>query len=208
MARIRFDDGWSYRAPLGPFAALEGARAELTPVTLPHDALRDEERRADVPSRGASAYYPQGAYTYLKSFEVPIEWAEKLIFIELQGVYRHAMVFVNEEFAGNRANGYARFVLDLTPYIKAGRPNQLRIEVRSGQDSRWYSGAGLHRTVVLHVTDPVTDSGRRRRDHHAQRGARAGRRRGRDQDRQRRVAHSCRHPHHPDPGPGRRRSRS
>ncbi len=155
MARIRFDDGWSYRAPLGPFAALEGARAELTPVTLPHDALRDEERRADVPSRGASAYYPQGAYTYLKSFEVPIEWAEKLIFIELQGVYRHAMVFVNEEFAGNRANGYARFVLDLTPYIKAGRPNQLRIEVRSGQDSRWYSGAGLHRTVVLHVTDPV-----------------------------------------------------
>ena len=99
-----------------------------------------------MPSKGASAYYPPGAYTYLKSFDVPVEWAEKLIFLELQGVYRHAMVFVNEEFAGNRANGYARFVLDLTPYIKAGRPNQLRIEVRSGQDSRWYSGAGLHRT--------------------------------------------------------------
>jgi beta-galactosidase len=155
MARIPFDDDWSYRLPLGPFAVLEGAAAELTPVTLPHDALRDAERRADVPSKGANAYYPAGAYTYLKSFDVPVEWAEKLIFLELQGVYRHAMVFVNEEFAGNRANGYARFVLDLTPFVTAGKPNQLRIEVRSGQDSRWYSGAGLHRSVLLHVTDPV-----------------------------------------------------
>src|SRR6476620_6455117 len=113
MARIPFDDDWSYRRPLGPFATLEGATAEQTPVTLPHDALRDEERRADVPSKGASAYYPPGAYTYVKSFDVPTEWAEKLIFLELQGAYRHAMIFVNEEFVGNRADGYARFVLDL-----------------------------------------------------------------------------------------------
>jgi hypothetical protein len=155
MARIPFDDDWSYRRPLGPFATLEGATAEQTPVTLPHDALRDEERRADVPSKGASAYYPPGAYTYVKSFDVPTEWAEKLIFLELQGAYRHAMIFVNEEFVGNRADGYARFVLDLTPYVRAGQPNQLRVEVRSGQDSRWYSGAGLHRSVVLHVTDPA-----------------------------------------------------
>ena len=27
--------------------------------------------------------------------------------------------------------------------------------MRSGQDSRWYSGAGLHRPVVLHVDEPV-----------------------------------------------------
>ncbi|HEY5840420.1 MAG TPA: glycoside hydrolase family 2 TIM barrel-domain containing protein, partial [Mycobacterium sp.] len=155
MARIPFDDGWSYRLPLGPFAVMEGAGAELTPVTLPHDALRDTERHADAPSRGAGAYYPPGAFTYLKTFDVPAEWAEKLVFLEFQGAYRHAMVFVNEEFAGNRADGYARFVIDATPYLITGQPNQLRVETRSGQDSRWYSGAGLHRSIVLHVTNPV-----------------------------------------------------
>jgi beta-galactosidase len=155
VARIPFDDGWSVRLPLGPFAAILGADAEPSPVTLPHDALRDAERSADVPSKGAGAYYPPGAYTYLKTFDVPAEWTDKLIFLEFQGAYRHATFFVYEEFAGNRADGYARFVIDATPYVKPGQPNQLRVEVRSGQDSRWYSGAGLHRSVVLHVTDPV-----------------------------------------------------
>ena len=71
--------------------------------------------------------------------------------LEFQGAYRHAMVFVNEEFAGNRASGYARFLVDITPYLRFGGSNQVRVEVRSGQDSRWYSGCGLHRPVVLHV---------------------------------------------------------
>ena len=155
MARIPFDDGWTYRLPRGPFAAIEGVGVEPTPVRLPHDALRDEERAPNVPSKGAGAYYPPGAYTYLKSFDVPAAWSEKLIFLEFQGAYRHPMVFVNEEFAGNRADGYARFVIDATPYLTAGQSNHLRVETRSRQDSRWYSGAGLHRSVVLHVTDPV-----------------------------------------------------
>ncbi len=113
------------------------------------------ERSPDVPSKGASAYFPPGAYTYLKSFDVPADWAGKLVSLEFQGAYRHATVFVNEEFAGNRADGYARFVIDTTPYLRFGETNRLRVEVRSGQDSRWYSGAGIHRPVVLHVVDPL-----------------------------------------------------
>jgi hypothetical protein len=65
------------------------------------------------------------------------------------------MVFVNDEFAGNRAGGYARFLVDITPYLRFGGANEVRVEVRSGQDSRWYSGCGLHRPVVLHVDGPV-----------------------------------------------------
>ena len=155
MTPIPFTDGWSFGEPQGPFAALQGASIHPTPVRLPHDAMRDAERRPDVPSKGASAYYPPVDVTYLKTFDVPESWADKLVSLEIQGAYAHAMVFVNDDFAGNRASGYARFFVDLTPYLHLGEPNEVRIEMRSGQDSRWYSGAGLYRPVVLHVRDLV-----------------------------------------------------
>ena len=78
MTRQPFNTGWSYRQPVGPFA-VQAADAAPTPVTLPHDALRDAVRAADVPSRGAGAYYPAGAFTYLATLDVPAEWAERVV---------------------------------------------------------------------------------------------------------------------------------
>ncbi|MHA6526062.1 glycoside hydrolase family 2 TIM barrel-domain containing protein [Tessaracoccus sp. G1721] len=155
MNAIPFNDDWTYRLPLGPFAAANGEDAQPTPVRLPHDALRDTDRTPEAPGKGAGAYYPHAGFTYLKAFQAPEEWRGKLVRLEIQGAYRRAQVFLNDEFAGNRADGYARFFVDLTPYLRYGQENALRIEVRSGQDSRWYSGSGLHRPVVLHVDDPV-----------------------------------------------------
>jgi hypothetical protein len=152
---IPFNDGWAYRRPLGPFAAIDGDESVPIPVRLPHDALRDEQRSPDAPGRGAGAYYPRGAFAYVKRFPVPQEWDGRLVRLEIQGAFRHAQVFLNDELAGNRADGYARFLVDLTPYLLPGTDNELRIEVRSGEDSRWYSGAGLHRPVLLHVDAPV-----------------------------------------------------
>ena len=153
MTTTTFTDGWTYRTPLGPFAAAGTDAVEATPVRLPHDALRDADRFADAPSKGGAAYHPAGAYSYVKEFDVPAEWAGKVVRLEVQGAYRRAMVFLNDEFAGNRADGFARFFVDLTPYLRHGARNTLRIEVRSGEDSRWYAGAGLHRPVLLHVDE-------------------------------------------------------
>ena len=155
MTRESFNAGWAYRRPLGPFAAAEGAAVPPTPVTLPHDALRDADRDPAAPSKGATAYYPTGAYSYTKTFHAPPEWVDKSVRLEFEGAYRHAMVFVNDELAGNRADGYARFWVDIKPYLRLDASNELRVEVRSGQDSRWYSGCGLHRPVFLHVDEPV-----------------------------------------------------
>jgi beta-galactosidase len=155
MTRTSFTDGWSYRTPLGPFAAAGDGAVTATPVRLPHDALRDAERSAEAPSKGGAAYSPAGAYTYLKDFDAPADWAGKVVRLEIQGAFRRAMVFLNDEFAGNRADGFARFFVDLTPFLRFGAANTLRIEVRSGEDSRWYAGAGLHRPVLLHVDEAV-----------------------------------------------------
>ncbi|HXH33979.1 MAG TPA: glycoside hydrolase family 2 TIM barrel-domain containing protein [Plantibacter sp.] len=150
-----FTSDWIVRAPRGPFAAVQGGADDSLAVTLPHDALRDAERSPDAPAKGGAAYYPAGAFSYVKTFQVPQEWAGRVVRLEVQGAFRHAMVSVNDEFAGNRADGFARFFIELTPFLRFGETNTLRIEVRSGQDTRWYAGAGLHRPVLLHVDEPT-----------------------------------------------------
>ncbi|KAA9085439.1 glycoside hydrolase family 2 TIM barrel-domain containing protein [Microbacterium radiodurans] len=154
MAVTTLATGWHYRTPVGPFGGVFDA-VPVTPVRLPHDALRDETRTPDAPARGAAAYYPNAGYTYLRDLEVPESWRGRIVRLEIQGAMRRAQVFVNDELAGNRADGYARFFVDLTPYLRFGETNTIRIELRVGQDSRWYSGAGLHRPVLLHVDEPV-----------------------------------------------------
>ncbi|MDN5570419.1 MAG: DUF4982 domain-containing protein [Propionibacteriaceae bacterium] len=153
--RTPFNHGWSHRSPQGPFAAFNDAAVEPTPVTLPHDALRDAERSPDAPAKGANAYFPPGNVTYLATLDAPADWQGRIVRLEFGGAMRHAQVFVNEEFAGNHADGYARFFVDLTPFLRIGAANAIRVETRTGQDSRWYSGAGLHREVFLHVDAPA-----------------------------------------------------
>lgn len=147
--------GWTYRTPLGPFQAADAATTAETPVHLPHDAMRDLERSPQARSAGAMAYYPGAAFAYLHRLEVPAQWAGRTIHLEIEGAQRRSQVFVNDEFVGNRANGYARYFVELGPYLRYGQTNELRIEVRTGEDSRWYSGAGLHRPVRLHVAPAV-----------------------------------------------------
>lgn len=152
MATFTLSDGWTCGPFRGPFAAADGPVDDAR-VTLPHDAMRTLDRRADVPARGAAAYHPGIAASYRRTLELPPEWEDRLIRLEVQGAFRHAQVFVNDQLAGSRAEGYARFWVDLTPFLVPGA-NELRIETRAGEDSRWYSGAGLQRPVVLHV-DPL-----------------------------------------------------
>ncbi|MDN4490294.1 glycoside hydrolase family 2 TIM barrel-domain containing protein [Demequina sp. SYSU T00068] len=152
MATFTLTDGWTCGPFRGPFAAI-GGPADDAAVSLPHDAMRGLERSPDVPARGAAAYHPGAAVSYRRRLDVPAAWADRVVRLEVQGAFRHAQVFVNDQLAGSRAEGYARFWVDLTPFLVEGA-NELRIETRAGEDSRWYSGAGLHRPVVLHV-DPL-----------------------------------------------------
>ena len=155
MTVIPLNRGWSHRRPLGPFAAADAATAAETPAHLPHDAMRDLPRSPQATSAGAMAYYPDAAVAYLRRLDVPGDWAGRIIHLEIEGAQRRSQVFVNDELVGNRQNGYARYLVELGPYLRYGATNELRIEVRTGEDSRWYSGAGLHRPVRLHVLPPV-----------------------------------------------------
>lgn len=147
MQRIRFTAGWHMRPKFSSFAELAGGGFPWEPVTLPHDATLG--RRRDPDHGGASGFFPGGAYEYSVTLTAPPEWRDQRVLLEFEGVYRSAMVYVNGSFAGQCASGYTGFVVPIDTHLHYGGDNEIRVECRSHQDSRWYAGAGIHRPVHL-----------------------------------------------------------
>lgn len=155
MTTTSFNRGWTVAPKVSRFAKLQGTQEDERCIDLPHDALVSMPRSPDAPSGGRTAYFPSGAFTYVKSFDVPEAWRERRASIEFQGVYRDAMVYVNGTFAGQRPNGYSPFRIALDPFLRYGEANTIRVDARNHDDSRRYSGAGIHRDVTLTVTELV-----------------------------------------------------
>ena len=153
MIREPFNDGWEFRPRVNPFAELGGVSVPYQPVTLPHDAMIGQRRAAaDGPAAregAAAAYFPGGAFEYRKVFAVPEEHRGRRIFLEFEGIYRDAMVYVNGDYAGQRPYGYSLFRIDADRFLRFGADNEIRVEARAHRDSRWYTGAGIYRDTWL-----------------------------------------------------------
>lgn len=152
MKKQLFNKGWKVKTGIqGPFEALSAGIKEGRPVILPHDAMIEEERDPACPSGTQSGFYPAKSYTYTKKFIAPEEWKGQSTMVEFQGVMQKAMVYLNGEFLGGHEYGYTGFIVDLTPCLKYGVENELKV-LAIGQESwsRWYSGMGIYRDVYLH----------------------------------------------------------
>ncbi|MEV4286188.1 glycoside hydrolase family 2 TIM barrel-domain containing protein [Nonomuraea bangladeshensis] len=162
MIREPFNDGWRVSGRTSLFEQFMPAAA-TTEVTLPHDAMLAAGRSAEGSDGSHTGYHRPGAWRYDKDFEVPAEWAGKRVTFEFEGVYRDAMIYVNDVFAGQWANGYATFHVAADPYLRYGATNTIRVEAQAHKDSRWYSGGGIHRPVHLLIGDllHVTPAGLR-----------------------------------------------
>ncbi|SEP98504.1 Glycosyl hydrolases family 2 [Streptomyces sp. yr375] len=154
MSRSSFNGGWQYREKSNPFAEMGGAAVPYQDVTLPHDAMITRTRDPELPRGAWTAYHPGGVYEYRKFFDLPEAEAGKRVVLEFEGVYRDAVIHVNGDYAGQRPSGYARFLVDASDLVRAGR-NEIHVEARNHQDGRWYTGAGIYRDVWLHVLEPV-----------------------------------------------------
>ncbi len=143
MQKIAFVRDWVYVKENGERRAL----------TLPHDAMIEEKRVPDSISGTGNAFFPGGVYTYEKEFSVPESWAGQTAILEFEAVYRNAKVFVNGAEAGGKPYGYIPFFVDMTPHLKMGAVNTLRVVADNSQipNTRWYSGGGIYRPVWLHL---------------------------------------------------------
>ncbi|CUU54869.1 Glycosyl hydrolases family 2, sugar binding domain [Parafrankia irregularis] len=153
MIRTSFNDGWSYRRKPDAFQALLGRANEgWEPVRLPHDAMIRRERNGTDPEAGHRGYFPADGYEYKKTFFVPEEYQERRVTLEFEGVYRQGRVYVNGDLAGQRASGYSAFWIRADHLLRYGTDNEVRVEARSEDDTRWYTGGGIYRDTSIIVS--------------------------------------------------------
>ncbi|MBQ1491968.1 MAG: glycoside hydrolase family 2, partial [Blautia sp.] len=80
----------------------------------------------------------------------------KRVWLEFEGVYQNAFVYVNHAYAGKCAYGYSNFYLDITRFVKADQDNEVKVIVKDGVPSgRWYTGGGIYRDVNVMIADPT-----------------------------------------------------
>jgi beta-galactosidase len=127
-------------------------------LNLPHDYSIEGEFKENAPAKVDGAALPGGIGWYRKIFSVPESSKNKKVYIDFDGAYRLAEVWVNDHYLGMRPNGYISFRYDVTPYLKFGSDkNVISVKVDNSKqpNSRWYSGSGIFRSVWLVTTNKV-----------------------------------------------------
>lgn len=155
MIRETFNDEWTAGAKAAIFGTSGKAAPGRKTVRVPYDAVRDMDRSPESPNGSHTGYFPSAHLTYQKAFFAPEEWRNKSVYVEFEGIYRDAMIFVNRDFAAQQPNGYTATQVNLSPYLRFGEVNSIRVESRTHNDSRWYGGGGIHRNCWIAVAEPV-----------------------------------------------------
>jgi beta-galactosidase len=158
MEKISLDQTWRFY--FGDPRERHGGKPDDSAwrvVDLPHDWSIEMERDPSNPSGVAGGFFPMGRGWYHKTLDVPEAWRGKKVLVEFEGVYMNSHVWLDEHFVGLHPYGYTSFVYDLTPYLRYGKPNVLRVMVDNASqvNSRWYSGSGIYRHVRLLIYEPV-----------------------------------------------------
>ena len=142
--RQNFDFDWQFRL---------GENGDFREVQLPHDW--SVELDFDEKAGGASGYLPGGIGWYRKSFMIPASYKNQKVSLVFDGIYHKATIFLNGKEIAYHRYGYTSFETDLTPFLKYGESNDLKIKVDHSEISRWYTGSGIYRHVWLQVTNPI-----------------------------------------------------
>ena len=163
---LRVDSTWNIHETLRTGERLSGQAPDMRdvdfddsrwrPVTLPHDWGVELPMSPDKGS--CQGYLPGGIGWYRTSLPASLVESAgdaKSVFIYFEGVYNYSEVYLNGHLLGCRPSGFASFMYDLTPYLRADGKNVVAVRVNHSQeaDSRWYTGSGIYRNVWL-ITAP------------------------------------------------------
>lgn len=136
---ILFNDGWQFcLCDIGTeLSALPGRH--WYDVELPHDWLIND----------TSKLYETGEGWYRRSLPCSAEQLSGRMLLNFDGVYMNSTLFVNGKEVGSWTYGYSAFEHDITDFLHEGE-NELLLRVsHQSPNTRWYSGAGIFRDVML-----------------------------------------------------------
>ncbi len=151
--RVNINAGWRFQ--LGDHPGAEAADYNdnaWSAVGLPHSF--------SLPYFQGKDFYT-GYGWYRRKLDIPKAWASQRVFVEFDGAFQDAEVFLNGRPVGHHLGGYTGFSLDVTDTVKAGG-NLLAVRLNNNWNARLAPRAGdhifpggLYRDVWLVVTDPV-----------------------------------------------------
>jgi len=155
--RLSMDPGW--RFTLGDPAGAERPAFDdrgWRGLDLPHDWSVEGTPRQDAPGGGRGGFLPTGTGWYRKAFRLPAGARGRQAWLEFDGVYMNADVWINGAPLGRRPYGYVSFAYDITPHLVPGvNVVAVRVDNSRQPNSRWYSGSGIYRHVWLTLVDPL-----------------------------------------------------
>jgi beta-galactosidase len=154
--RLNFD--WTFNQQ-----PIEGAEApsyddtDWQTVHLPHDAsIYGDFYEDSLNSDRKNGFRPRLKGWYRKQLTLDPSITGKKLFLEFEGIYRDAHVYVNGQEVAHQLNGYQGFMIDITAVVNPGK-NLIAVSYDNTdqESSRWYNGEGIYRDVWLHTTAPV-----------------------------------------------------
>lgn len=128
-------------------------------VNLPHDwAIKGPFYVGENPEvdGGMGRLPSHGVAWYRKKISFDESDKDKMIYLDIDGAMSYAMVWLNGNLVGGWPYGYNAWRVDLTPYIKFNKSNQLAIRIDNpNYSARWYPGGGIYRNVWLTKTNKI-----------------------------------------------------
>ena len=93
---------------------------------------------------------------YRKTITVPQEDLGKHLYLQFDGIFRDARIWINGFYLGHEPSGYATQVYDITEYLNYGEENLICVRADATLEEGWfYEGAGIYRHVWLNKTAPL-----------------------------------------------------
>lgn len=151
MRSQNIDQDWEFQHGLyGGFPDPQKKQA-IRKLNLPHDYMIESNVDKKAAGGPASGFYTEGVASYTKLLEIPQDWQQEVVYLRFDGVMMNATVDINGSKAALQHNGYIPFAVNITPYIYFGKSNRVTVTVNPSMqpNSRWYSGAGIFRSVEL-----------------------------------------------------------
>lgn len=130
-------------------------------VNLPHDWVVDlpyvKEASHSHGYKAVGYKFPENSVGwYRKTITVPQEDLGKHLYLQFDGIFRDARIWINGFYLGHEPSGYATQVYDITEYLNYGEDNLICVRADATLEEGWfYEGAGIYRHVWLNKTAPL-----------------------------------------------------
>jgi beta-galactosidase len=143
--KYSINEGWSFQ--------MEDMPPQM--VSLPH-TWNAQDAQDDTPG------FRRTTGTYTRQLHVPASYAGKTVYLHFEGANQITSVYLDEKQVGTHRGGYTRFTFDLSPYLRPGESQALRLEVDNrhhvdipplSADFTFFGG--IYRDVYLDVREPL-----------------------------------------------------